>query len=659
MATYYWVGGTGTWNAAITTNWATSSGGAGSAGVPTSADSVIIDTSSGTGTITCTAGVCLDLTVTATQAIILGAASSTLSVYGNLSFPSGGSFSASTNSNTITFASTTTGKTVTTNGKALSNTNFNGIGGAWALQDNLISSGTMTLTTGTFNANNKNVTVVSFDSTNVNTRTVTMGSGTWTLSGTGNVWYIVLSTNLTINVNTANIVLSDTSTAARTFACTIAAWNTITIGGATGSSTTTINLDTGSSIATLTSTKTVAHTITFSNASPTIIGNWAVTGTVGNVVTINSSTVGTQRTITYTGSSRISMNYMSIRDINFNYTLGASNPYLVYAGANSTNGGNNSGIAFVDVVQTAYLLTTGTSWTVPTDWNSRYNIIHLIGAGGGGASSVVSGNNRAGGGGGGGGGYRVLTNQSLTPGASIPYTIGTSAIGSAGGSTTFNTVNTAGGGGAGTATTTPTSTGGVGGTGTFAGGAGGAGATTTVGSPLGVGGGGAGGAGGPNGVGGNGGTGFGSTVQAQIAGGGGGGNGGGGNGVNATSAQGGAGGNNASGTGSGAGASTGNGTAGTFGGGGGGGINAGGSGGSGIDIANTIGGAGGAGGTGSSTAPTNIGVYGGGGGGAAVTQFGGFSSGGAGSQGAIFIVYQPITLTIGQGWSMGPGFAIS
>ena len=120
MATRYWVGGTGTWDTTTTTNWSASTGGTGGASVPTSTDSVIIDTSSGTGTITCTGGVCLDLTVTATQAIILGAASSTLSVYGSLTYPSGGSFSASTNSWTTTFAAIATSKTITTNGKTLS-----------------------------------------------------------------------------------------------------------------------------------------------------------------------------------------------------------------------------------------------------------------------------------------------------------------------------------------------------------------------------------------------------------------------------------------------------------------------------------------------------------------------------------------------------------
>lgn len=48
MATYYWVGGAGTWDASTTTNWASTSGGPGGAGVPTSADDVVFDNNSGT-----------------------------------------------------------------------------------------------------------------------------------------------------------------------------------------------------------------------------------------------------------------------------------------------------------------------------------------------------------------------------------------------------------------------------------------------------------------------------------------------------------------------------------------------------------------------------------------------------------------------------------
>lgn len=75
MATYYWVGGSGTWNGASTTNWSASSGGAGGAGVPNSADTVIFDDNSGTGTATTASGaVCASLTMNSTNLVLkLGA----------------------------------------------------------------------------------------------------------------------------------------------------------------------------------------------------------------------------------------------------------------------------------------------------------------------------------------------------------------------------------------------------------------------------------------------------------------------------------------------------------------------------------------------------------------------------------------------------------
>ena len=56
MAARYWVGGTGTWDNVVTTNWAATSGGAGGASAPTATDNVIFDANSGTGTVTVTVG---------------------------------------------------------------------------------------------------------------------------------------------------------------------------------------------------------------------------------------------------------------------------------------------------------------------------------------------------------------------------------------------------------------------------------------------------------------------------------------------------------------------------------------------------------------------------------------------------------------------------
>ena len=64
MASRYWVGGTGTWDASDTTHWSATSNGAAGASAPTTADNVFIDVNSGSGTITTAAGAtCLDSTL--------------------------------------------------------------------------------------------------------------------------------------------------------------------------------------------------------------------------------------------------------------------------------------------------------------------------------------------------------------------------------------------------------------------------------------------------------------------------------------------------------------------------------------------------------------------------------------------------------------------
>ena len=72
------------------------------------------------------------------------------------------------------------------------------------------------------------------------------------------------------------------------------------------------------------------------------------------------------------------------------------------------------------------ILTSGTSWPVPADWNSTNNTIEAIGAGGRGDH-----NGDTGAGGSGGGAYAKISNLSLTPGASVSYSIGAGTSGTA------------------------------------------------------------------------------------------------------------------------------------------------------------------------------------------------------------------------------------
>ena len=259
---------------------------------------------------------------------------------------------------------------------------------------------------------------------------------------------------------------------------------------------------------------------------------------------------------------------------------------------------------------TTIFLTSGSSWTVPADWNPSNNSIHVIGGG-------ASGGGRYGGG---GGAYSRINNISLTAGASITY-----AVGGTSGTTYFNgtscgTASVCAVGGSGTSGGSASS--GVGAV-RYSGGSGG-----TYSASLG--GGGGGGAGGPSGNGGAGGNSQSSGIAFYGGGGGGGANGGSNGSPNPAGPNGGAGGSPGGGNGGNA-------------------QQHGGSGSYPIIWTQTSNGAtagpSGGGGGGGSSRDTRIGTgggasYGGGGGGGG-TNGGGGATGGPGGQGIIVITYGP------------------
>lgn len=355
----YWVGGTGTWDTTTTTNWSSTSGGAGGASVPGANTNVIIDANSGTGTITMTGAFCRDLTVTASQAIILGAASSTLSVFGNMSLPSGGSFSANTSTNTITFISTTTGRTITTNGKALSNITFNGVGGGWTLGDALTAA-TITVTNGAFNtsASNFSITANSINSSNTNIRTITLNGSTVTLSGGG--INFGQPTNLTFNAGTSTINCTSPNVS---FIGGGQTFNNVSIGGSQNESHSISSANTFNNL-----------TIVNRNANGTnrlsLAANQIVTGTFTCNSTntlpyrrywIYSSSNGTNRTITAAAISIFGTDFRNITG------AGAAS----WSDSSRTNywgdAGGNSGITF-DTGRNVYWNLAGTQDWTATAW---------------------------------------------------------------------------------------------------------------------------------------------------------------------------------------------------------------------------------------------------------------------------------------------------
>lgn len=120
-------------------------------------------------------------------------------IYGN--FTLSPTMTLTTTTNTMTFGSTSIGKTITTAGKIIDfPITFNGVGGSWTLQDALTlgTTRTCTLTNGTLGLNNKTLTTGLFQSTNSNTRTLAFGTGNIAVTGVGAVWNTATISGLSV-----------------------------------------------------------------------------------------------------------------------------------------------------------------------------------------------------------------------------------------------------------------------------------------------------------------------------------------------------------------------------------------------------------------------------------------------------------------------------
>lgn len=332
MANRYWRGGTAAWDGTAGTKWAATFGGAGGASVPTTADDVFF-TNLSTGTCTISTGNTGAKSIDCTGFTGTIAGSVGITVAGSVTLVAGMTYS-----HTGTMTLTGTG-TLTTAGKTFSGVTVSGAGITLTLGDAL-NTGTrgLTVSQGVFDAAGYNVTINNFSSSNSNVRTVTMGSGLWTLTGTAAVWNTAIITNLTFNKNTANILLSNTTATARTFTSNPLSFNKLTIGGATGASS--LFISGPITLLELASTKTVAHTVGLNaGANGMTIDTWSITGTAGNVVTLQSSVAGVRRNFNVTNVTS-GIDYLSVKDIAVNQ----ANRF--YVGTNSIDGGNNSNVIF-------------------------------------------------------------------------------------------------------------------------------------------------------------------------------------------------------------------------------------------------------------------------------------------------------------------------
>lgn len=428
MANRYWTGavngGTGTWDTSNTANWSATSGGAGGASVPTSADDIFFDANSGAGVCTLGSDVVFRIgsfsnytgtvafsvfkmstayngttilalgstaTFTGSKRIELTYTGSTgtrtvsctlteqnvpdLFVVAGADIIAGGfrcrdlnftgfsgsftpafqnifgdivlspTMTVSSSTSPILFTSTSaTARNLTSNGNTFNcSIRFSGVGGTWVLQDSLTIASTrlLRMINGTFDANNKSVTLGGFD-LSTGTKTLVLGSGVWSVTGDNATFTVVWNANtasagLTVNAGTATI--SMTSANAKTFAGGGFTWPTLNQGGAGG-----LIVQQSNTFANITNTVQPA-TITLTSGTTQTVTDFDVSGTSGNLVTLNASTPGSQATLTdSTGTNSVS--FVDIEDIVA--TGGAV--WEAYTDNGNVDGGNNVGWLFSPVV---------------------------------------------------------------------------------------------------------------------------------------------------------------------------------------------------------------------------------------------------------------------------------------------------------------------
>lgn len=333
MANRYWVGGSGTWDNTTTTNWSATSGGAGGASAPTSADNVFLDAASGAVTVTLSGGVsaCADLTCTGFTGTLTGAVA--FNVYGSLLFSAGMTVSTSVS---VSFRATTTGKTITSNGKTIAPTvNFTGTGG-WTLQD-AFSCSTITHTQGALDTNGQAVSA-GYSNAGTGTRSLTLGATVWTMSS--NWSWSISGTGMTLSAGTSTIKLGNNpSTNAQFFEGNGYTYYNVEIPG-TGNNVVTVSGN--NTFNTFTISRTSAFTLKFTDGSTQTIANWVGSGTPGNFVTITNTASTTAATLAKSGGGTVTLDYSLISWI-------TASPVSTWSATNSRNLGNNTNITFTSL----------------------------------------------------------------------------------------------------------------------------------------------------------------------------------------------------------------------------------------------------------------------------------------------------------------------
>lgn len=225
-----------------------------------------------------------------------------VTIYGNFKASTG--MTASSSTNTFTFAATSGTKTINTAGVTFDRPfTFNGVGGTFQLASALTSGATrtVTLTNGTLDLVSYTLTTGLFSSNNSNTRVLAFGTGKIVLTGTGStVWSNATATGFSYTGTSRIEALGPATTGTRTF-------NPGTTATSTEATALNFYITGGSDTVTFSATSRrvnildfTGFTGTFTNSNLTVHGNYTLVAgmTVGSGTDTTTFATTASQTIT-------------------------------------------------------------------------------------------------------------------------------------------------------------------------------------------------------------------------------------------------------------------------------------------------------------------------------------------------------------------------
>lgn len=269
----------------------------------------------------------------------------TCTLAGNLIIGSTRSFTLTNGTfdlNNKTISGPTSGITVLTGSTTLTSTGgtpsltvpFTHTSGTLSLGSDITTSGVYTHTAGTLNLNGRTLTLSTGYTTATGTKNLTFNGGTMVCSAaSATAFNNAQPGSFTTTAGTGTGKISMTAATAKTFVGGGSTFNCTLSNDGAGALTVT-----GSNTFTTIANGVQPTTFRFTAGTTTTVTNWNVNGTSGNLVTINSPTTATHTLSKASGI--VSSNYLSI---SYSTATGGAS---WYAGANSTNGGNNTGWIF-------------------------------------------------------------------------------------------------------------------------------------------------------------------------------------------------------------------------------------------------------------------------------------------------------------------------